>query len=132
MANRKIVFTNGIFDLFHVGHLKLLYEAKKLGDELYVGINSDISVKKLKGPLRPIIPDYQRFEIIASIKYVNRVFLFDELTPIELIKKIMPDVIVKGSDYNLLNVVGIDIAEVVIVPLIPNMSTSKIIDKIIG
>ena len=129
MAHR-IVFTNGCFDLFHAGHLKLLYEAKKLGDELYVGINSDISIMNLKGIDRPVISQDQRFEIVASIKYVDRVFIFDEPTPKELIEKIMPDVIVKGGDYNPQDVVGAHVAPVVIVPLLPGVSTSSIIKQI--
>ena len=127
----KIVFTNGCFDLFHVGHLHVLYEAKKLGDELHVGINSDESIMALKGPFRPIIPEHQRFEIIASIKYVDRVYLFDEPTPIRLIEKIMPDIVVKGGDWDPQDVVGAHIAKVVIVPPLPGISTTNIIRQII-
>lgn len=128
----RIVFTNGCFDLFHAGHLKLLYEAKKLGDELYVGINSDKSIMYHldKGIDRPVIPQDQRFEIVASIKYVDRVFMFDEPTPKELIEKIMPDVIVKGGDYNPEDIVGSHVAPVVIVPLLPGICTSSIIQQI--
>ena len=126
----KIVFTNGCFDLFHAGHLKVLYEAKKMGDLLYVGINSDKSIMALKGPFRPIIPEGQRFEIVASIKYVDRVFLFDEPTPKELIEKIMPDIVVKGGDYDPQDVVGAHVAPVVTVPLLPGVSTSQILQTI--
>jgi rfaE bifunctional protein nucleotidyltransferase chain/domain len=127
-----IGFTNGCWDLFHAGHLHILYEAKKLCDKLHVGINSDKSIMALKGPFRPIIPEGQRFEIVASCKYVDRVYLFDEPTPIELIKKIMPDIVVKGGDYKPQDVVGAHIAKVVIVPLLPGISTSQIINQIIG
>ena len=132
MADRKIVFTNGCFDLFHAGHLKILYEAKKLGDELYVGINTDRSIHLLnKGHNRPIIPQDQRFEMVAACKYVDRTYFFDEETPKKLIERLMPDIIVKGGDYNAIDVVGAHIAEVVIVPLLPGISTSNIIQTII-
>jgi D-beta-D-heptose 7-phosphate kinase/D-beta-D-heptose 1-phosphate adenosyltransferase len=127
----SIIFTNGVFDLFHNGHLQILYQAKKLGGELHVGINSDRSVKMLKGSKRPIISEDQRFEIIASCKYVDRVYLFDEPTPKELIEKIMPDIVVKGGDYKPQDVVGAHIAKVVIVPLLPGISTSQIIKQIV-
>lgn len=125
-----IAFTNGCWDCFHVGHLKVLYEAKKLCDELHVGINSDKSIRKLKGPNRPIIPEDQRFEIISAIRYVDRVYIFDEPTPKKLIEQILPDIIVKGGDYKPEDVVGAHIARVVIIPLLKNASTSSIIKKI--
>ena len=117
----KIVFTNGCFDLFHAGHLHVLYHAKKLGDELHVGINSDKSIMALKGPFRPIIPEDQRFEMIAACKYVDRVYLFDEPTPKRLIEMIMPDIVVKGGDYLPQDVVGAHVAKVVTVPLLPGI-----------
>jgi len=125
-----IVFTNGCFDLFHAGHLKILYEAKKLGDELHVGINSDKSIMGLKGPFRPIIPEGQRFEIVAAIKYVDRVYLFDEPTPIHLIEEIMPDIVVKGGDYLPQDVVGGNVAKVVTIPLLPGISSTEIVKDI--
>lgn len=127
---RIIGFTNGCWDMFHVGHLHIIKEAKKLCDELHVGINSDSSVLKLKGKGRPIFSQDERFEILSAIKYVNRVYIFDEPTPIKLIEKIMPDIIVKGGDYNLEDVVGGSLAKVVIVPLFGEISTSSIIRKI--
>jgi len=131
MVDRKIVFTNGCFDLIHAGHVNLLYNAKSLGDELYVGLNSDKSISCLnKGPNRPIIPEDQRFEMVAACKYVDQVFLFDEPTPIKLIESIMPDIIVKGGDYNPADVVGSHLAKVVIIPLLPGISTSNIIQTI--
>ena len=129
MVNHRIVFTNGCFDLFHAGHVKLLYEAKKLGDELYVGLNTDKSIIGLKGPDRPIIPQDQRFEIVASCRYVDRVFFFDEPTPKKLIERIMPDIVVKGGDWAPQDVVGAHIAKVVIVPILADISTSNIIDR---
>lgn len=126
----KIVFTNGCFDLFHAGHLHILSEAKKLGDLLYVGLNSDMSIIGLKGPFRPIIPEDQRFEIVSSIKYVDRVFLFDDPTPIKLIEEIMPDLVVKGGDYDPQDVVGAHVAKVVTVPLLPGISTSEIVKDV--
>jgi D-beta-D-heptose 7-phosphate kinase / D-beta-D-heptose 1-phosphate adenosyltransferase len=130
MGRVTIVFTNGCFDLFHVGHLKLLKKAKELGDELHVGINSDRSISNLKGPDRPIIPQDQRFEILAAIKYVDRVYIFDEQTPINLIEQIMPDIVVKGGDWKPQDIVGGNLAKVVIIPLLSGISTSKIIDDI--
>jgi rfaE bifunctional protein nucleotidyltransferase chain/domain len=126
------VFTNGCFDLFHAGHLKILKEAKKLGTELHVGINSNFSVAILKGLNRPIISEEYRLEIVKAIKYVDRVYLFDEPTPIKLIEEIKPDIIVKGGDYNKEDVVGSNLAEVIIVPLMKNVSTSNIINRIIN
>ena len=118
--------------MFHAGHLKILYEAKQLGNYLHVGINSDKSIRKLKGPLRPIINQDQRFEIVSSIKYVDRVYIFDEDTPIELIKQIKPDIIVKGGDWNDKYIVGSGYSKIVTIPLLPDISTSKIIQKIYG
>ena len=126
----KIVFTNGCFDLFHAGHLKLLRDAKQFGDELHVGINSDDSIRLIKGPWRPIINQDQRFEIIAAIKYVDRVYIFDEPTPKKLIEQIMPDIVVKGGDWDPREVVGGHVAKVVTVPLLPGISTTSIIKSI--
>lgn len=128
--NKKIIFTNGCFDLFHNGHLQLLSGAEKLGGELHVGINSDESIRRLKGPNRPIIPQDQRFEILASIKYVDRVYIFDEPTPKELIEQIMPDIVVKGGDWDPEDVVGRHVAKVVTIPLLEGISTTNIIKKI--
>lgn len=127
---RKIVFTNGCFDLLHVGHVRCLKEAKKLGDVLVVGINSDKSVALIK-PGRPITPQDQRAEILASIAMVDYVALFDEATPYELIKLIRPDVLVKGGDWKKEDIVGADIAtEIFSVPYIQGISTTEIIEKI--
>lgn len=129
---KKIVFTNGCFDIIHGGHIKLFEEAKKLGDILIVAINSDKSIKKLKGNLRPIIPQNQRAKIISAIKYVDYVMIFDEPTPYKTIKILKPDILVKGADYPLDQIVGRNLVKKVVrVKLLRNASTSKIIKKII-
>ena len=135
-TSKKIVFTNGCFDIFHVGHLRYLKESSKYGDILVVGVNSDSSIKRLKGEKRPIVPQEERMELLSSLSFVSYVVPFDEDTPYEIIKKISPDIITKGGDYNPDNVVGKDIVEgkggkVVICPLIENKSTTNIIDKIL-
>jgi D-beta-D-heptose 7-phosphate kinase/D-beta-D-heptose 1-phosphate adenosyltransferase len=106
--NKKIVFTNGCFDLLHIGHVTYLAEAKKLGDILIVGINTDASVQKLKGPTRPIQNENDRAEILAALKSVDHTILFNEDTPLNLIKKIKPDVLVKGGDWAIAQIVGSD------------------------
>jgi len=127
---KKIVFTNGCFDLIHVGHVRSLREAKKLGDVLIVGLNSDRSVSLIK-PQRPIIPQDQRAEILASLDMIDYVSLFDAETPYELIKLIQPDVLVKGGDWEKEDVVGADIAkETHSIPYIKGISTTEIIEKI--
>jgi D-beta-D-heptose 7-phosphate kinase/D-beta-D-heptose 1-phosphate adenosyltransferase len=127
---KKIVFTNGCFDLIHIGHVRSLKEAKKLGDVLVVGLNSDRSVSLMK-PRRPIIPQEQRAEILASLDMIDYVSLFDEETPYELIKLIQPDVLVKGGDWEKEDVVGADIAkETHSIPYIQGISTTEIIEKI--
>jgi len=104
--SKKVVFTNGCFDILHVGHIRYLKEARSLGDILVVGINSDKSVKKLKGPLRPINSLSDRVSILSELKFVDYVISFEEQTPLELVKLIMPDILVKGGDYTIDNVVG--------------------------
>lgn len=134
--NKKVVFTNGCFDIFHVGHSRYLRETSKLGDILVVGLNSDSSVKRLKGEKRPIVTQNERAELLASLEFVSYVVIFDEDTPYNLISKIKPDIITKGGDYNPNDVVGKDIVEsyggkVVICPLIQGKSTTNIIEKIL-
>ncbi len=129
--NKKIVFTNGCFDIIHIGHITLLEKAKSLGDILVVGLNSDESVKKLKGKERPIVPQNERAEILDSIKYVDYVVVFDELTPYKVITEIRPDIIVKGEDYKLKEVVGWGIVpKIVRINLVKDRSTTGIIEKI--
>jgi len=133
----RVVFTNGVFDLFHVGHLKILKECAKLGDTLIVGINSDESTRRLKGPLRPIIPEDQRAEIVQSLCFVDGVVIFDEDNPLEVIKGVKPDVLVKGGDWQEKDIIGADFVKsnggrVVTIPLVEGVSTSKIIEAICG
>jgi rfaE bifunctional protein nucleotidyltransferase chain/domain len=132
---RSFVFTNGCFDVIHPGHIALLSEARKLGSFLLVGVNSDRSVRSLKGEDRPIQGEKARAFVVASLKPVDGVVLFDEETPLEVIRELVPDVLVKGGDYAKEQVVGREVVEgaggrVVIVPLLPGHSTSGILRKL--
>ncbi len=109
--NRKIVFTNGCFDILHAGHVDYLSKAKSFGDILIVALNSDESVARIKGSKRPIVPFNERAFVIANLKAVDYVTKFEEDTPFETIKKIVPDILVKGADWNIENIVGRDIVE---------------------
>jgi rfaE bifunctional protein nucleotidyltransferase chain/domain len=134
-AGRTVVFTNGVFDLLHVGHLRYLQYARSLGDALIVGLNSDRSVRANKGPDRPITPEAERAEILEALVCVDGVVVFDNETPHALIAALQPDVLVKGADWAEDAIVGRDIVEarggrVVRVPLEPGQSTSAIIEKI--
>lgn len=127
------VFTNGCFDILHEGHIKTLEFAKSKGDKLIVGLNSDASIKRLKGNSRPIVPEKSRYAVLKSLKMVDEVIIFDQDTPLELIKTIKPDILVKGSDYNVDNVIGKEyVKEIVLVPLIDGISTSQIINNYIS
>lgn len=128
----KIIFTNGCFDILHIGHVRLLEYAKSLGDYLIVGLNSDESIKKLKGEKRPINNQEDRKEILKSLKPVDEVLIFNEQTPLELIKKIKPKIVVKGGDYKKEQVVGYGLAEVIIFNYIDGHSTTQIIKNISG
>ena len=131
--NKKIVFTNGCFDILHLGHLEYLNEAKKLGDILIIGLNSDKSIRAIKGNGRPINDEHFRKEILINLKCVDLVELFDEQTPYELIKAISPDILVKGGDYSLEKVVGADLVKkVVLVPFKEGHSTTEFIQKLQG
>ena len=132
--NFKLVFTNGCFDLLHKGHLDLLSNAAGFGDKLFVGLNSDKSVKKLKGDSRPKQNERTRAQKLLELKYVNHVIIFEDLTPQKLVHAISPDVLVKGGDYKKSEIVGakhvISSGGVVkIVPLTPGFSTTSIIEK---
>ena len=132
--NFKLVFTNGCFDLLHKGHLDLLSNAAAFGDKLFVGLNSDKSVKKLKGDSRPVQNEKIRAQKLLELKYVNHVIIFEDLTPQKLVHAISPDVLVKGGDYKKSEIVGarhvISSGGVVkIVPLTPGFSTTSIIEK---
>tara|TARA_R110000824_G_scaffold25201_1_gene88005 strand:- start:537 stop:926 length:390 start_codon:yes stop_codon:yes gene_type:complete len=126
----KTIFTNGCFDILHRGHIELLKYCKTLGDHVVVGLNSDSSVKKLKGTSRPFFPQQDREFMLQSCVYVDEVIIFDQPTPYEIIKEIKPDIIVKGGDYNETDVAGHDLAEVKIFNYINGYSTSKIIGDI--
>ncbi len=131
IRGKKIVFTNGCFDILHIGHVKYLEIAKSFGDILIVGLNSDSSVRKLKGESRPVNPEYDRSYLLASLEAVDFVVAFNEQTPYKLISKIMPDTLVKGGDYKNKEVVGSDLAqEVRLVDFVKGKSTSNIIKKI--
>ena len=123
----KIIFTNGCFDILHRGHVEYLNKSKLLGDFLVVGLNSDESVKRLKGCKRPINNQEDRKFVLQSLNCVDDVVIFNEDTPYNLIKKIKPYYITKGGDYDPDTVVGADLAEVVIIPYLPGYSTTKII-----
>lgn len=131
-----VVFTNGCFDLLHIGHVRYLQQAKKLGDLLIVGLNSDTSVHSLaKDHGRPVIPGEQRAEVLSALACVDFVVLFDEPDPLPLIKTLRPDVLVKGGDWTLDKIIGRDVVEanggvVYSIPLIPDISTTSIIQRI--
>jgi rfaE bifunctional protein nucleotidyltransferase chain/domain len=134
-SGKTTVFTNGVFDLLHIGHLRYLREARGLGDALLVGVNSDRSVRLLKGPGRPITAEQERAEILAALTCVDGVVIFDEETPIELIQAIQPDVLVKGSDWAEDAILGRDIVEarggrVVRIAIQPGQSTTRMVEKI--
>ena len=133
---KRIVFTNGCFDLLHVGHIRYLEEAKTLGDILILGVNSDSSVRKLKGPERPILPVEERTEIISGLGCVDYITIFDELDPLALITSVQPNVLVKGGDWTKEQTVGIEVVErsggeVVIIPFVKGASTSNLIETIL-
>lgn len=133
--NKKIVFSNGCFDILHKGHASYLSKAKSLGDVLVVGINSDTSVKKLKGETRPVNNENDRAFLLDNLKSVDYVIIFKEETPYELIKKIVPDFLVKGGDWKEEDIVGSDIVKanggkVLSLPYIENYSTTNILNKL--
>ncbi len=131
----KIVFTNGCFDILHSGHIYLLREAKNLGDRLLIGLNSNQSVQNLKGPIRPFNPEDTRATVLESLSMVDGVTIFQEDTPYELVKEIIPHVLVKGGDYSIENVVGANTVresggKVVLIPILEGYSTSDLIARI--
>ena len=130
----KIVFTNGCFDILHPGHIHILDQAKSYGDILIVGLNSDDSIKRLKGPTRPKVSQKDRLRILSSIKFVDYAVLFEEDTPFKLIKKIKPNILVKGGDYNYDDIVGSEFVKsnggkIKIVQLLEGYSSSSLINK---
>lgn len=135
--HKKIVFTNGCFDILHLGHVDYLKKSKNLGDFLIIAINSDSSVKRLKGNSRPIFNENDRAFVLSSLRFVDAVCMFDEDTPFEIISYLLPDVLVKGGDYKIENIVGHDIVErnggkTVIIPFLENHSTSFVIKNILS
>ncbi len=130
-----LVFTNGCFDILHRGHIDYLSQAASFGDKLIIGLNTDSSIKRIKGENRPIINQESRAILLASLCFVDAVVFFEEDTPYQLIKDIQPDVLIKGADYQIENIVGYDIVTakggmVKTIDLVPNCSTSAIIEKI--
>ncbi len=135
-AGRRIVFTNGCFDLIHVGHVRYLEEAKSLGEILVVAINSDRSVARLKGPPRPIVSEQERAEIIAALACVDYVTIFDEPDPYRIISVLKPNILVKGGDWTKETTVGRDVVEavggrVVVLPYVEGISTTGLMDRIL-
>lgn len=133
---KKVVFTNGCFDLLHPGHVGCLEQARSLGDALIVGVNTDASVQRLhKGRGRPLTPENDRARVVAALKCVSRVVLFDEDTPLELITALQPDILVKGGDYRIEEIVGREVVlarggQVLVLPLVPGYSTTALLRRI--
>ena len=135
-AGERIVFTNGVFDLLHRGHVEYLEEARALGDRLVVGVNSDASVRRIKGPERPLVPGEERAELLEALACVDLAMLFDEDTPERLIREVKPDVLAKGGDWTPDRIVGREFVEsrggrVVSVPLREGLSTTALIERIV-
>jgi D-beta-D-heptose 7-phosphate kinase / D-beta-D-heptose 1-phosphate adenosyltransferase len=133
---QKLVFSNGCFDILHVGHVRYLNEARALGDALVVALNSDASVRTIKGDSRPIVPETERAEVLAALACVDYVFLFDDPTPQRIIEAIVPDILVKGADWSPSAIVGRSVVEaaggrVCNIPLVGGFSTSDIISKVL-
>ena len=131
----KIVFTNGCFDLLHIGHTRYLWQARSCGDCLLIGLNSDRSIRAIKGQMRPIIPQEQRAELLAALECVDLVVIFDEPDPLGLIRLVQPDILVKGADWGYDQIIGREVVEaeggrVVRIPLVPGVSTTAIINLI--
>lgn len=128
---RTIVFTNGCFDILHPGHVKILRQAKQKGDVLIVGLNSDLSIKKIKGPQRPILDERARAKVLSALAAVDYIITFNEPTPYQLIQKIKPDILVKGGDWDRSSIVGRDLVKKIYrVKICPGYSTTNIIKKI--
>ncbi len=134
-SGKKIVFTNGCFDIIHRGHIEILTQTADLGDKLIIGLNSDKSIKILKGEKRPIIEEKYRAILLASLSFVDAIVVFSEDTPINLINKIMPDVLAKGGDYEIEKIVGHEVVQknggkVILIPFLNGFSSTNIIEKI--
>ena len=136
-AHKRIVFTNGVFDILHPGHLRYLQAARRHGDLLIVGVNSDASVRRNKGPARPINPEQERAEVLAALACVDAVSIFDDDTPADIIRRVEPDVLVKGADWPADQIVGRDTVEarggrVILEPVEPGYSTTALIERARG
>lgn len=136
-AHKRIVFTNGVFDILHPGHLRYLQAARRHGDLLIVGVNSDASVRRNKGPARPINPEQERAEVVAALACVDAVSIFDDDTPADIIRRVEPDVLVKGADWPADQIVGRDTVEarggrVILEPVEPGYSTTALIERARG
>ena len=136
-AGEVVVFTNGCFDLLHAGHARYLGQARRLGDRLVVGLNSDASVRRLKGEGRPLTPEHERAEVLSALECVDAVTLFAEDTPLELVRALLPDILVKGGDWPLDAIVGRAEVEaaggrVLTIPLVPGRSTTEIVRRARG
>ena len=134
-AGKKTVFSNGCFDIIHAGHIDYLEKASKKGEHLIIGVNTDNSVSRIKGSDRPIVDEVSRSKVLAALEFVDLVVLFDQDTPLELIQALTPDILVKGKDYNVSNIVGADYVlqnggKVETIELTEGLSTSIVIDKI--
>jgi rfaE bifunctional protein nucleotidyltransferase chain/domain len=134
---KKLVFTNGCFDILHLGHVRYLTQARALGDALVVGLNSDESVRALKGENRPIVPEGERAEVMSALACIDYVFMFDDLTPQRVIDAIVPDILVKGADWGISEIVGRETVEkaggiVCNIPIVEGTSTTNIIQKILA
>lgn len=135
-TKQKLVFTNGVFDLLHAGHVSYLREARNTGDALILGLNSDASVRRIKGPKRPLQTEQDRALILSGLRIIDAVAIFDEETPLELIKFVLPDIMIKGADYTRDTIVGADVVEahggqVLTIPLAEGRSTSGIVERIL-
>ena len=135
-SGKKIVFTNGCFDILHPGHARYLYAARELGDHLIVAVNSDRSVKAIKGPKRPVLTEQVRAEMLAALSFVDSVVIFDEDDPFKVIQYLLPNVLVKGGDWSEDNIIGADVVkkaggEVKRIPFITGFSTTELIEKVI-
>lgn len=133
--HKSVVFTNGCFDILHVGHVRYLQQARECGDALIIGLNSDASVQGLKGPERPIVPEDERGELLEALKCVDAVVLFDQETPWELLNHIRPDVLAKGGDYRIETIVGADLiqsygGQVKVLPFVDGKSTTNVVERI--
>jgi rfaE bifunctional protein nucleotidyltransferase chain/domain len=136
LQSKKIIFTNGCFDILHLGHIEYLAKSKDLGGKLIVGLNSDASVRKIKGPGRPVLDERSRAMVLASLSFVDGIVFFDEETPYDLIRQIGPDILVKGKDYSPEEIVGHDIikangGKIVTIELTPGYSTTSVEKKIL-